>query len=490
MKKTKGLTLLISLLLLFTVTVQGTLAYIVAESDTILNIFNPTKTPVSSLVISKTVEHPFGEDYKIPENIAFEMKVDLGVNYANAIISTDLGEKTADEQGSITLTVRPGIPVGVDGITEDTVVTVTELPTEHAGFAIKDGVEAVQTATIVAEGGAKVEFINVYTPAPIKAENITLDGIKELEGRDWAEGDIFSFLLEQQFGEEEWAPLGTKDTKFDPENADYNSFSFNDIIQAVEFASVGEYKFRMTEVAGELDNVDYDKTVKEFTVYVTDDDMDGSLEISNVTGRQNTTVDYDAESGIYAISVVFNNTFVPDPDDITVVFDVDKTVENNIVIDESSDESLPELEEWVRLDGFEFVLEEIVSEGMEADILKLATDESGDVKFELTYSIDDIGTHEYKLYETKGDVENMAYSDAVYTVTVTVTHDEIENILIAEVVVDGESAQGNVFEFVNIYTPPIPVDPGDNSNILFYILMALISAVGVVLLFVARKQKA
>ncbi len=488
LKKTKGLTLLISLLLILTVTVQGTLAYIVAESDLLTNIFDPIKTPVSSLVINKVVEHPFGEDYKIPENIAFDVKVDLGVNYANATVSTDHGEKLADEQGSFTLTVKPGIPVGVDGITEGTVVTVTELPTTLAGFALKEGVEATQTTTILAEGGASVEFVNVYTPAPVKGENITLDGVKELEGRDWQEGDIFSFLLEQQTGEDVWTSLGTKDTVYSADTADYEKFNFNDIIQAVEFASVGEYKFRMTEIAGELDNVDYDKTVKTFTVFVTDVDMDGKLEIANVEGKQNTTVTYDEESDVFAIYVVFNNTFVPDPDDITVSLDVDKTVTNNKLYDESGVEL--ETDEWTTLEGFEFVLEPVVAEGEASSPLKLVTDKDGNARFELVYGITDEGVHEYKLYETQGDIEGMSYSQVVYSITVTVTHDETENILVPEIKVNGEVTEDTAFEFVNVFTPPTPVDPGDKTSFLFYVLMAGISAIGVVLLFIARKIKA
>ena len=488
MKNIKGLSLLISLLLILTVTVQGTLAYIVAESDLLTNIFDPIKTPVSSLVINKTVEHPFGEDYKIPDNIAFDVKVELGANYANATVSTDHGEIVADETGSIVLNVKPGIPVGVDGITENTVVTVTELPTELKGFALKEGVEATQTATILAEGGASVEFINVYTPAPVKAEGITLDGIKELEGRDWAEGDIFTFLLEQQTDEDVWTSLGTKDTVYSADKTDFDKFSFNDIIQSVEFASVGEYKFRVTEVAGELDNLDYDKTVKTFNVTVTDADMDGSLEIADVTGKQNTTVTHNEEDNTYAIFVVFNNTFIPDPDDITVGFDVNKTVTNNKIFDESGVEI--EADEWTTLNGFEFVLESIVTEGEAVAPIKVVTDEEGKARFELNYTIDDVGVHEYKLYETVGDAEGMSYSQAVYSITVTVTHDETENVLVPEIKVNGEAVEENVFEFVNVFTPPMPVDPGDKTSFLFYVLMAGISAIGVVLLFIARRIKA
>lgn len=82
-------------------------------------------------------------------------------------------------------------------------------------------------------------------------------------------------------------------------------FELNDIFHALTFDKVGEYVFRMSEVMGELDNMDYDKTVNHFTVLVTDVDMDGTLEINTVSGTENAVVSI-ADGGFDVRSCVFS----------------------------------------------------------------------------------------------------------------------------------------------------------------------------------------
>ena len=59
----------------------------------LVNTFKPLQNITSDLVISKTVEHPLGEGYAIPDNIAFDFEVNLGKDYAGSRLTTTNGEK-------------------------------------------------------------------------------------------------------------------------------------------------------------------------------------------------------------------------------------------------------------------------------------------------------------------------------------------------------------------------------------------------------------
>ena len=82
----------VSLALLICVTSGVTLGYIVTKTPSVINIFKPVL--YEDLVIQKVVEHPFGSSYKIPEDLEFDFKINLGSSYAeNTVVKTTQGEK-------------------------------------------------------------------------------------------------------------------------------------------------------------------------------------------------------------------------------------------------------------------------------------------------------------------------------------------------------------------------------------------------------------
>lgn len=465
-------TLLFSLFLIFAVTVQSTMAFVVTETQTITNIFQPIPGLVNDLLIEKKVEHPYGTDYVIPENIAFDFAVDLGSGYAGKTVSTTNGEKTADADGMITVTAKPGASVGIQGILEGTKVTVTELQKENDGFAVQDGI-ARKEAVISATETVAVEFVNVYTPTALQPLNVYVSGNKTLEGRDWQEGDIFTFLLEQQDADGNWVALGTQSVMYDAENADFNKFDFNDLVQALTFSRIGTYSFRLSEVAGNLEGMAYDTTVKYFDLMVSDTDMDGKLELQNVTALQNATVTYDEEADTYHVAFAFNNTFTqtesPRPLDIQVPVTVNKHVTN------TGDETIgPE--------NFQFMLEKTVT----GDKLTLKSDENGKAVFDLTFTADDVGkTYSYKLSEINDGREGVVYSTAVYTIEISVSLGD-DNKLLATVSCNGEAADSVTAVFENTYNsekPDTTAPPtSDTTGLLLNIVLMVVSGIAILLL--------
>lgn len=472
----RRLALILSLIMLLTSTVGTTFCFIVTKTDSIINTFVPFDSVINNLVITKTVEHPFGDEYVIPDNISFDFKVDLGSIYGNTTIKTSSGDVVADENGSIQVTVKPYHSFAIEGIDAGTKVTVTELQKEGSGFSVKDGVASME-GVLTENGSLKFEYTNVYTPASVYPVNLTVVGAKILEGRRWQDGDSFEFEIEQKTGEDTWTSLGTKTVTYDADNAQFNRFDFSDLVQAVAFDEVGVYEFRMTEIIGNLENIDYDESVNTFAVKVTDVDMDGKLEIHSVTAAQNAKL--TETDGGYQIDITFNNTFVPavpdipSPEDITVDISVIKTVKNLG-------------KKTIGADGFEFVLENTVS----GEKLALRSDKNGEAVFALNFTASDVGkTFTYKLSETDEGIADVTYDTRVYDISVSIALSE-DNKLVATAEISGEPVETIVASFENTYQNNGPATPptGDNGSIVFWIVLMIISGLAfVALAFLDRR---
>ncbi len=454
--------LLVSLLMLVTSTVNTTYGLIVTKTPSLVNIFTPFDSAMSDLVIHKVMEHPFGEDYTVPDNgnTVFDFKVELGSLYANTTIQTGSGNIVADESGALTVSVKGNSSVGIIGIDAGTKVTVTEL-SERAGFTVKG--DAVQTVTIPEGEQAKLTFTNIYKPSGTNGAAVDVVGTKNLEGRDWEDGDVFTVVLEQ-YKNESWVRLGYQ--VIDGEDKD---FDLSALMEKVSFDLVGEYEFRVRELAGDLSDMDYDEEPKPFTVRVTDRDMDGALEVGAVNSGGGAQV--SAANGAFTVDVLLSNIYVA-PVDVTVT--VDKTVTS---IGEKA----------IGPEGFEFILEN--TENKEQS--KVVTDKNGHAALALRYGLADAGkTFTYTLSESRGDVFGVSYDDAVYTIAVSVAREG--NAMTADVAVNGTAVKVCEVAFENIYdstqtaTPPT----GDTVNLLFWLAMMIVSgAASVVLVVLDRRDR-
>ncbi len=472
-KIVRRLALLASLIILLTSTANATFCLIITRTDSLINTFTPFDSIISNLLISKNVEHPFGEEYVIPEDIAFDFKVDFGSLYAKTTIKTTTGDIVTDENGSIQISVKPGNSFAVEGIDAGTKVTVTEMQKDGSGFTVKDGA-ATMEGVVAEDGSLKFQYVNVYTPASISPLNVFVSGSKILKGRDWQVGDSFSFVLEQKKSDDTWMSLDTKTVLYNDENETFNYFDFTDAIQALTFDRVGVYDFRITEVVGNLENIDYDKSINNFSIHVTDVDMDGKLEINTVTAGQNANV--NEIDGKYNVGVTFSNTYIPiipDPENITVEIDVKKT------INKTGDLTIsPE--------GFEFVLENIDSK----EKLALKTDKNGNGKFSILFTAADIGKeYTYKLSETDDGMPGVTYDNRVYDISIVIALSE-DNKLIANTLMNGEAIEKPIAEFMNSYHSEIIVSPqtGDNSNVTFWFIMMILSGSACIFLIIIENK--
>jgi len=203
-KLNKALALLLSFILISTTVLGDTFAHIITRTPSFINTFLSGLDPTGDLIISKEISHPFGNGYLIPDGVNFTFTVSLGREWAGKSVETSQGEHFADESGNISVTITPGSAVRISDLAIGSSVTVTE--NAMVGFAPDGGAE--QSITIQA-GKNHLAYTNVYAPSSVRPVNLTVSGTKLLEGRDWQEGDSFTFQLEYRLaGEDEvWDKL-------------------------------------------------------------------------------------------------------------------------------------------------------------------------------------------------------------------------------------------------------------------------------------------
>ena len=132
-KRAKKLAFLLSLAVLLTTLVGGTLAYLFDQSATVENVFSPS---TGTLKVQKQVTHPYGDNYTVPQGVDFDLTkagpfdftIELGAAYANKTLRTSQGDLTADANGVLTVQIAQGEAnaLSVWDLEKGTSVTVTE----------------------------------------------------------------------------------------------------------------------------------------------------------------------------------------------------------------------------------------------------------------------------------------------------------------------------------------------------------------------------
>ena len=213
-----------------------------------------------------------------------------GTNAADGTIAMD--KIAYDKPGKHTYTLREanggttskGITYSDAEYTIETTITDNGDGTLKAEHVLKDA----KTAT----------FKNTYSVTPLDAE-LDFGLSKAIDGRDWTDGDEFSFTITAPEG----VPLP------DPATVTVSKGDAEDGIAAIKFgkihfAAAGTYKYEIRENAGNTVGMTYDAHVATAEVTVTEDG-EGNL-TANVTKKENgrftntyrTELDYAAAGGL------------------------------------------------------------------------------------------------------------------------------------------------------------------------------------------------
>lgn len=262
---------------------------------TFTNTYNvtPVETSVTDQITANKVLT--GRELKEGE-FSFELVegdkvVATGTNAADGAIT--MGEVAYDKPGKHAYTLRE-IKGGTTskGITySDAKYTIETTITDNGDGTLK--------AEHVLKDATAATFKNTYSVAPLDAE-LDFDLSKVISGRDWTDGDEFSFTITAP----EDAPLP------DPATVTVSKKDAKDGIAAIKFgkihyAAAGTYKYEIRENAGSTVGMTYDAHVATAEVTVTENG-DGSLS-ANVTKKENgrftntyrTELNYTAAGGLW-----------------------------------------------------------------------------------------------------------------------------------------------------------------------------------------------
>lgn len=223
-----------------------------------------------------------GEDAKV---------VATGTNNAEGNIT--MNAVKYDKPGKYTYTLRE-----VNGGTTSKGITYS-----NAKYTIEttitDNGDGTLSATHELKSATPATFENTYSVTPTDAD-LDFDLSKAINGREWTDGDEFSFTITAPDG----APLP------DPATVTVSKHDAKDGIAAIKFGKIrytaaGTYKYEIRENAGSTVGMTYDAHVATAEVTVTENG-DGSL-TANVTKKENgrftntyrTELNYTAAGGLW-----------------------------------------------------------------------------------------------------------------------------------------------------------------------------------------------
>ncbi len=393
-----------------------------------MNYYN---IPVSygALIISKEVVHPYESTYEIPDSIEFEVEVLLEGNRLNTAFEVVSSNGTTAQMtpvnGKLALTIKDDESISIYGLPEGTSYTVNEINLPD-GFALgrnSTGLNGVISSTT----NSQAALINNYSPASVEA-SILVNVDKTLSGRDFLEGETYTFVLYDALGNE-LDRASAIATAGDSLNTSFAQFTET-------FNAVGTYQYKVAEVNDSLDGngvpgVSYDETIHYFTVTVTDN-MSGTL-MANVTSS---TATVSNGTNGWVVDTSFNN-------DYNVTENANVTIDITKEIVSTMGESYP-------LNGFKFALFDAQGNvyGDEA-----VTDSQGNASIQFAFTPNDIGNiFVFTLKEINTNIPGMLYDESEYTVEIEVI-DNLDGTV--GVRINGDDTNTYSASFTNTYTPGV-----------------------------------
>ena len=262
-----------------------------------------------------------------------------------------------------------------------------------------DGYDASYSDAVKGSGVLTVTNTHKTWPGTLSgAANLTV--AKNLTGRDWADGDSFTFKLEQTAGDASVVIMPESTELTIDSKTDGHKVAFGDIT----FSAAGEFEFTITELGQSHDGVTYDQTKNVVKVSV--EEKDGKF-VAAVTEGANPT---------------FTNRYAAKSVTLSNGVSVTKELEGR---------------DWKDGDSFKFAIAPkddapAPSKGLIAEATKDARTASfGDFTF------DKAGTYVYEVSEVKGSIGGVSYDDHKATVTITVTDNGKGQLVATPNVVDG-----------------------------------------------------
>lgn len=338
-----------------------------------------------------------------------------------------------------TITLKNGQRAVVKGLPSDTTFTVTETNANKNGFATTDTVTAdpnnvttdgIANGTIVGGSQQSVSFQNNYKADEPLEYNVSegLNVEKVLNGRDWRDGDEFTFNVQALDG---YAPDVTEVT-IDKNTTDHKA-SFG----TITFDKDGEFRYVVREdndIESPIAGIDYSNATYRLTVKVVDAG-NGELKIESTKlemFQDDTGAEKDPAVAVEGTTATFTNYYLSDKGAINI--------DGKKAYDDTTGDNP------IGPNKFQFQMEALggyVTDGGSRDNLTVSADDTpkptentqgnvttiGNVGNEfhmptIYFDGNDVGnTYVYKITEVQGSEDGMTYDTNSYEVEVTVTEE-------------------------------------------------------------------
>ena len=264
----------------------------IAGKEAAVTLVNQTVIPVEftngerstgNLIVSKDVVHPFTSTPQQITDKEFKIRVTLSGEDVenNTFNATGIPGVTSvtTVNGKFEVTLKDGQSLTVLGLPENTTYTAEEVldPAADAGYRMDTAV-SILSGTIDAAHPAQAKVVNIYEPAPVDA-SLTVTGTKTVTDPggtfDWT-GKSFQFKLESY---DPATQAYTQIGQLAEVTVNGGSYTFS----GLTFDSLGTYYYKVSEViptdADKLGSMSYDATTGRLVIHVTDQDVDGQMEI-------------------------------------------------------------------------------------------------------------------------------------------------------------------------------------------------------------------
>lgn len=440
-----------------------------------------------SLEIKKSVDWGNASDDTKRNQNSFDFTVNFnGAETLNGNFTYDVYESgeepvrngTVADDGTITL--KDGQRAVIKGLPSGTTFTVRETGANQNGFTTTDTVTAdpnndtadgIANGTIAGGSQQSVSFQNNYKADEPLTYDVSddLNVQKILDGRDWRDGDEFTFNVQALDG---YAPTQTEVT-IGKDTPDHKA-SFGTIM----FDKDGEFRYVVREdndMESPIAGIDYSNATYRLTVKVVDAG-NGELKVESAKlemFQDDTGAEKNPAVAVEGATATFTNYYLSDQGTINIdgkkAYD-DTTGDNPIAPNK-----------------FQFQMEALggyVTDGGSRDNLTVSADDTpkptentqgnvttiGNVGNEfhmptINFDGNDVGnTYVYKITEVKGSEAGMTYDENSYEIEVTVTEEA-----------DPESEDGHVhivatanktpeqLTFTNTYKPTAAELKGDDA---------------------------
>lgn len=359
-------------------------------------------------------------------------------------VADDTAANVSDGQGGFTFTfdeltyTQPGgyrylivendegdSQIDYDGTVFYVLVSVTDNGRGQLVAATTAG-RALDQNGLISDSVTEMEFYNVFNHAPAE---LVLSGQKTLQGHHWThDGTIHSFTFELQEANEEFVASGAVVTAeaTAPQTGDTASFSF----PKMTFEEEGTYYFVVKEQLpqgvtaesprDETNGIVYDTAVHHVTVTVEEDPAD-PLKLK---------ASYTVDGG----AIAFTNGYAAEGTVLAAISGTKVMEGRNL-----------------HTDGFTFTLYD--AQGKELETVYNGGDGTtteGAITFRpLTFTAE--GTYTYTVKENAHQVPGVAQNNEVWTVTVTVGHDNMGNLTEPVVTYSKDGKTETAMVFTNTY---------------------------------------